>query len=113
MFFSCLHCRGLVATDPETKLPPALCPRCGGVLREENASAVAESGGAPAKNGPSLASLLHGAAAIPIVAETGTRDPAQVATDGETSDAAEAAADGAVDGDSSDSIAQDEAPAVG
>ena len=36
MFMSCPHCRDLVATDPKTRLPPLLCRRCGGVLREES-----------------------------------------------------------------------------
>ena len=36
MFFSCPHCRELVAIDRETRLPPTMCPRCGGVLREES-----------------------------------------------------------------------------
>lgn len=41
MFFSCPHCRELVATDRETRLPPPLCPRCGGVLREDADSVIA------------------------------------------------------------------------
>jgi hypothetical protein len=86
MFFSCPHCRDLVATDRDTNLPPIMCPRCGGVLRED-ITAVASSK-------PSFASLLHGAAAIPAVAET---DAAGVVTDAATSengDAVEAAVDG-------------------
>ena len=34
MFISCPHCRELVATDPQTRLPPAMCPRCGGGLED-------------------------------------------------------------------------------
>lgn len=70
MFFSCPHCRDLVVTDRETNLPPVLCPRCGGVLRKENANATA-------KNKPSFASLLHGTAATPAVAKTDAPQPTQ------------------------------------
>jgi len=91
MFFSCPHCRDLVVTDRETNLPPVLCPRCGGVLRKETANATA-------KNKPSFASLLHGAAAAPAIAETDapqfTREVVEMAatemTDNEPSDKTEA-----------------------
>lgn len=86
MFFSCPHCRDLVATDRETNLPPMMCPRCGGMLRDDTATA------APSK--PSFASLLHGAAAIPAAAET---DVSGIVTDAATDgigDAVEAAVDG-------------------
>ena len=91
MFFSCPHCRDLVVTDRETNLPPVLCPRCGGVLRKETTNATA-------KGKPSFASLLHGTAATPAVAEVdapqSTRDAVDVAatdmTDNESSDKAEA-----------------------
>ena len=39
MFISCPHCRELVATDPQTRLPPAMCPRCGGDLQETTETA--------------------------------------------------------------------------
>ena len=39
MFISCPHCRELVATDPQTRLPPAMCPRCGGDLQEPTETA--------------------------------------------------------------------------
>lgn len=87
MFFSCPHCRDLVTTDRETNLPPVLCPRCGGVLRKETINPSA-------KGKPSFASLLHGAAATPAVAEIDAPQPAQDATDDEPSDKVEAAIDG-------------------
>lgn len=87
MFFSCPHCRDLVITDRETNLPPVLCPRCSGVLRKETTHASA-------KGKPSFASLLHGTAAAPTVAETDAPQPVQETTDDETSDKAEAAIDG-------------------
>lgn len=34
MFVNCPACRGLVATDPATDLPPERCPRCAEPLRE-------------------------------------------------------------------------------
>ncbi|WP_246191552.1 DUF3426 domain-containing protein [Pseudoxanthomonas gei] len=58
MFFSCPHCRELVATDRETRQPPELCPRCGGAMQEqknEDDAAVSTVGGAP-----SFASFLRG-----------------------------------------------------
>jgi len=82
MFFSCPHCRELVATDRQTRLPPVMCPRCGGVLREEPAVVAVA-----APNGPSIASLLHGATAIPAVAETETDEidaPVEATGEGES-----------------------------
>ncbi len=38
MFINCRHCNALVATDPATDLPPERCPRCAGLLREEDAA---------------------------------------------------------------------------
>ncbi|MBB6598377.1 DUF3426 domain-containing protein [Luteimonas sp. MC1825] len=32
MFINCPHCRGLIATDPATDLPPPRCPRCAAQL---------------------------------------------------------------------------------
>ena len=87
MFFSCPHCRDLVTTDRETNLPPVLCPRCGGVLRKETINPSA-------KGKPSFASLLHGTAAAPAVAETDAPQPVQETTVDEPSDKAEAAIDG-------------------
>lgn len=89
MFFSCPHCRDLVATDRETNLPPVLCPRCGGVLRKEITNASA-------KGKPSFASLLHGTAAAPAAPEINAPQPVQETTDDETSDSdkVEAATDG-------------------
>ncbi|MDR6841268.1 DUF3426 domain-containing protein [Pseudoxanthomonas sacheonensis] len=103
MFFSCPHCRDLVATDRETNLPPVLCPRCGGVLRKETTKV-------PAKGNPSFASLLHGTAPAPAVAETDAPQPVQETTDDETgdSDKVEATTD---DGPLSD--APNDEPSVG
>ena len=64
MFMSCPHCRELVATDRETRLPPLLCPRCGGALREDTGEDVSTSEGtsqaedSPAGT-PSIASFLQ------------------------------------------------------
>jgi uncharacterized protein DUF3426 len=55
MFFSCPHCHELVATDRETSLPPVMCPRCGGALREEIATVATAAPGIL-----SIASLLQG-----------------------------------------------------
>ncbi|MET1161575.1 MAG: DUF3426 domain-containing protein [Pseudoxanthomonas sp.] len=63
MFFSCPHCRDLVATDRETNLPPVMCPRCGGVLRKEKTDGDA----ARARAGLSIAGLLQ---ATTVAAET-------------------------------------------
>lgn len=57
MFISCLHCRDLVAIDPVTRLPPSMCPRCGGQLQTQGNTADT-----PATR--SLASLLQPAAAV-------------------------------------------------
>lgn len=43
MFYSCPHCRELVATDPVTRQSRALCPRCGGALQMEMAAPASES----------------------------------------------------------------------
>ena len=61
MFVSCPHCRDLVATDPDTRLPPPLCARCGGVLRDASDSemAAAPADRTPSAREPSLASLLR------------------------------------------------------
>jgi len=72
MFFSCPHCRELVATDRETRLPPAMCPRCGGVLREESNAAPAATDNTPTPGSRSIASFLRGGEAN---AETGSASP--------------------------------------
>lgn len=101
MFFSCPHCRDLVATDRETNLPPVMCPRCNGRLRadaprkdtpREKAAItyIAATGGAAAKSGPSLASFLQGAAPTTTEADA---HAAQEAGDDEPGDAVEAAVD--------------------
>ena len=58
MFYTCPHCRDLVATDRDTRLPPASCPRCGGVLGERGSEAAPPA--AHVDSGPSFASLLRG-----------------------------------------------------
>jgi len=95
MFFSCPHCRDLVATDRETNLPPVMCPRCGGRLRadvprEKAATAVVASSDAPATSGPSFARLLQEAGAVPATPETDTPLSEEMAD--ETTDEALAAA---------------------
>ena len=64
MFMSCPHCRDLVATDPKTRLPPLLCPRCGGTLREDTGKDVPTSESTTQAEGsptgtPSIASFLQ------------------------------------------------------
>ena len=59
MFFSCPHCRELVATDRETRLPPEMCPRCGGVLQDAGQAKVAPA--SAVVSGTSFASFLRGA----------------------------------------------------
>lgn len=58
MFTSCPHCRELVATDRQTLLPPALCPRCGGEMQEpETLSPAVDT--APPAAGRSFVSFLQ------------------------------------------------------
>lgn len=45
MFVNCPFCRGLVATDPVTDLPPERCPRCAAQLRGAPEAALREPGG--------------------------------------------------------------------
>lgn len=97
MFFSCPHCRDLVATDWETNLPPVMCPRCGGRLRadaprEKAAAAVAATGDAPATAGPSFARFLQGTGTASTTEETDA-PLAQETTEDETGDAVGTAAD--------------------
>lgn len=42
MFVNCPFCRGLVATDPVTDLPPERCPRCAAQLRGAPEAALRE-----------------------------------------------------------------------
>ncbi|MGY0650821.1 DUF3426 domain-containing protein [Luteimonas sp. A537] len=46
MFVNCPSCRGLVATDPASDLPPERCPRCAAPLRDLPGGAVAPVGDA-------------------------------------------------------------------
>lgn len=46
MFVNCPSCRGLVATDPASDLPPERCPRCAAPLRDLPDGAVAPVGDA-------------------------------------------------------------------
>jgi hypothetical protein len=81
MFFSCPHCRELVATDRETRLPPLMCPRCGGVLREESNdanAALAATDSISMAGSRSIASFLRGDE--PTV-ETGSASPTPIETD--------------------------------
>ena len=81
MFFSCPHCRELVATDRETRLPPTMCPRCGGVLREESNdanAAPAAMDNIPTPGSRSIASFLRGG---DFKAEAETDSPKAIATD--------------------------------
>jgi hypothetical protein len=70
MFISCLHCRELVAIDPDTRLAPEMCPRCGGVLRE---SATGETPAAEASSVGErsfISFLQDGGTAAPTAAAT-------------------------------------------
>lgn len=61
MFISCPHCRDLVALDRDTRLPPTICPRCGGPLQAEIPPGdAAPLPPEPTAAGPSIASLLRG-----------------------------------------------------
>lgn len=112
MFFSCPHCRDLVATDRETNLPPVMCPRCGGRLRadvprEKAAAAAAATGDAPATARPSFVRFLQEAEAASATSETGAR-VAQETTSEATSETVEPVADV----DSLVSVVEGESPAV-
>jgi hypothetical protein len=74
MFVSCPHCRDLVATDPDTRLPPPLCARCGGALRDAaHPETAVPADAAPMPREPSLASFLRSdVPAQPEVAATPT-----------------------------------------
>lgn len=90
MFVSCPHCHDLVATDRETLLAPTLCPRCGGVLREQTPTAVAAAD--ETADGHSLASFLRGDETAPAaapVAETDAQDGTAEISEDEASDAVE------------------------
>jgi hypothetical protein len=73
MFFSCPHCRDLVATDRDTNLPPVMCPRCGGRLRADAPRQRAATGEARGESGPSFASFLQDAGVAPTTAGTGAQ----------------------------------------
>jgi hypothetical protein len=108
MFFSCPHCRDLVATDRETNLPPVMCPRCGGRLRadsprEKAVTAVATADDAPATGGPSFAKFLQGTGTASATAETDAHLAQET-----TSEAAEAV----VDVEAPVSVVEPESPAV-
>ncbi|HEY5971466.1 MAG TPA: DUF3426 domain-containing protein [Pseudoxanthomonas sp.] len=60
MFITCPHCRDLVALDPETRLPPPMCLRCGGGLPDMATARILPGGQTPEMAGPSIASLLRG-----------------------------------------------------
>jgi hypothetical protein len=63
MFYSCPHCRELVATDPATREPPERCPRCGGSLRPDASGITATPAAARPETPPiaarSLATFLQ------------------------------------------------------
>ena len=79
MFISCPHCRELVATDPQTRLPPAMCPRCGGDLLEPS-EALPDDAVPAGKR--SFASFLQpgaqAAADVPPTENEATADVAQI-----------------------------------
>jgi hypothetical protein len=111
MFFSCPHCRDLVATDRQTNLPPVMCPRCGGRLRadvprEKTAAAIAAAGDAPATAQPSFVRFLQQTQAASATSETGTHLVK------ETSEATSEALEPVVDVESSVSVVEGESPAV-
>ncbi|MEO8365663.1 MAG: DUF3426 domain-containing protein [Pseudoxanthomonas sp.] len=88
MFISCLHCRELVAIERETGLAPEMCPRCGGVLRTNNATDVS-AGDVPTTGKRSFISFLQGGETAAAAATA----PAAVSTI-ETVDEATAAVPG-------------------
>jgi hypothetical protein len=98
MFMSCPHCRDLVATDRETRLPPPHCPRCGGSLREDDGKD--ENGAAPTPKiedtragTPSIATFLQAGKATQVDATadepdlTTTSQTGAMVEDAEASDA--------------------------
>jgi hypothetical protein len=86
MFIACPHCHELVATRPQPRQSPELCPRCGGAL-QLNTGTPMPTDGPPAR---SFATLLRGsetpaptpepppagASAMSPETETGTEPPA-------------------------------------
>ena len=89
MPIACPHCRELVTADPQTQLPPALCPRCGGDLPEPTQLASGADPAAPAGSRSFASFLQHEpqTAATESLAETETINQAT-----ESSDAADVAA---------------------
>ncbi len=79
MFVSCPHCRDLVATDPDTGLPPPLCARCGGALRAASDPDMAAVPADRTQNArePSLASLLRSDAPTQGETAPSARDAAE------------------------------------
>lgn len=91
MFISCPHCRELVALDRETRLAPAMCPRCGGAM-DASATSEASAAEASASGERSFVSFLQGGeTATPATTETtetATRDTTETLVEGTDPDPA-------------------------
>lgn len=93
MFMSCPHCRELVVTDRETRLPPPMCPRCGGELRERtDDDAVAPEDTASHRDAPTATPSIATFLQAGKDAEPDAATDASIATPGTPPDAAEAGA---------------------
>jgi hypothetical protein len=92
MFITCPHCHDLVAIDPETRLPPPMCLRCGGSLQDLAQADVLPDHQAPDPAVPNIASLLRGGEpdAAAAVAEEVPHDPGVERADGEAAMQADA-----------------------
>ena len=71
MFICCLHCHELVAIDPETRLAPEMCPRCGGALHGSPATEASVAGAATVAK-RSFVSFLQGRSAATVNAVEAT-----------------------------------------
>src|SRR5690606_4670885 len=77
MFVNCPSCRGLVATDPASDLPPERCPRCAAPLRDLPDGAAAPVGDARSGVAAAIAEACDGPApSAGSPAEDGVAQPA-------------------------------------
>lgn len=96
MFISCPHCRELVALDRETRLAPAMCPRCGGAMNgntvfkasvSEASALEASAADASATGERSFASFLQGGeTATPAATGTEIEDTTEIPVEGTDAD---------------------------
>lgn len=96
MFMNCPHCRDLVATDSRTRLPPLMCPRCGGLLRKP-VEDEPKPDDPPFPGGLSLASFLRGNEENPAAAPADVDVDVEVEVEVEADQAAAEPATATVD----------------